>query len=48
MMGGSTGSAAVEATEEDLKGKKTQVFHPATSTEDIDACQQAGARLPQH
>ena len=45
-MGGSTGSAAVEGTEEDLKGKKTQVLYPATSTADIEACKEAGAHVP--
>jgi hypothetical protein len=39
-MGGSTGSAQVEATEQDPKGTRTGTFAPATSTADIDQCRE--------
>jgi hypothetical protein len=45
MMGGSTGSAVVEATEEDPQGKKTQVINAAKTTADIEACKESGSRL---
>ena len=41
MMGGSTGSAAVEATEEAPGGRKKQIFYPAQTTADIAACKEA-------
>jgi hypothetical protein len=43
MMGGSTGSAVVQATEEDPQGKRTQVIGPAKTTADIEACKESGA-----
>jgi hypothetical protein len=45
MMGGSSGSAVIEATEEDPKGKKTGLFGPATSSMDIEQCKEAGSRM---
>ncbi len=47
MMGGSTGSAVLEASEEDPTGKKTQVLHPASSTADIDACREIASHSAQ-
>src|SRR6267378_1637265 len=44
MMGGSTGSAVVEATEEDPQGRKTTVIGTAKSTADIETCKEDGAR----
>ncbi|HEX9277100.1 MAG TPA: hypothetical protein VGA51_11990 [Casimicrobiaceae bacterium] len=45
MMGGSTGSAVLQAREEDPSGKTTQVLGPAHSFADIENCKQAGSRL---
>ncbi len=43
-MGGSTGTAVVEATEKDINGNTTQMFGPVTSTEVVEACKQGQSR----